>query len=261
MLREVIFTSICFMLVSGCALTETANTDDRGNSAASAANSVPESTTVEPPVITTLPEASVSAGDKQFGPEYIRDIQTRLKRSGFYSGAIDGIAGAKTQSAIRHFQSGCATLNDLISISDITTAVENKIVAQKTDRGEAVRIIQLRLKDAGFDPGPIDGIAGAKTRSALAALESGCKMLDGIGPMSFGEARLAQPGPSKIIKASAVNGGADNSAELASGKLSQEAIKALQRGLSEAGCDPGPADGILGPKTKAAAQRYQSSRP
>jgi peptidoglycan hydrolase-like protein with peptidoglycan-binding domain len=29
--------------------------------------------------------------------------------------------------------------------------------------------------------------------------------------------------------------------------------------LREAGLDPGPIDGILGPKTKAAMQRYQKS--
>ena len=37
---------------------------------------------------------------------------------------------------------------------------------------EEVRILQLRLRDAGFDPGPFDGVMGRKTRSALAQYEA-----------------------------------------------------------------------------------------
>jgi len=35
----------------------------------------------------------------------------------------------------------------------------------------AVRQIQAALKQAGFDPGPIDGVVGSRTRSALAAYQ------------------------------------------------------------------------------------------
>jgi peptidoglycan hydrolase-like protein with peptidoglycan-binding domain len=37
---------------------------------------------------------------------------------------------------------------------------------------EEIRILQLRLRDAGFDPGPFDGIMGQKTRSALQQYEA-----------------------------------------------------------------------------------------
>ncbi|MDH4206933.1 MAG: peptidoglycan-binding protein [Desulfobacteraceae bacterium] len=32
---------------------------------------------------------------------------------------------------------------------------------------ELIRMVQLTLKDSGFDPGPIDGILGPKTREAI----------------------------------------------------------------------------------------------
>jgi hypothetical protein len=43
-----------------------------------------------------------------------------------------------------------------------------------TVRTEAIRLLQVRLKDAGFDPGPVDGIPGAKTRAAVERFRSGC---------------------------------------------------------------------------------------
>jgi peptidoglycan hydrolase-like protein with peptidoglycan-binding domain len=53
--------------------------------------------------------------------------------------------------------------------------------------------------------------------------------------------------------------------ELASGAAAgnqvpgNEKIRQEQLRLRDAGFDPGPIDGILGPKTKAAMQRYQKS--
>ena len=32
---------------------------------------------------------------------------------------------------------------------------------------ELIRMVQLTLKDSGFDPGPIDGIMGSKTRESI----------------------------------------------------------------------------------------------
>ncbi|MGH7795309.1 MAG: peptidoglycan-binding domain-containing protein [Candidatus Binatia bacterium] len=37
---------------------------------------------------------------------------------------------------------------------------------------EDIRILQLRLRDAGFDPGPFDGVMGPKTRLALERYEA-----------------------------------------------------------------------------------------
>lgn len=46
--------------------------------------------------------------------------------------------------------------------SSQVTSATNKVSGR-----EQVRVVQERLKTAGFDPGPIDGILGARTKSAL----------------------------------------------------------------------------------------------
>jgi len=39
--------------------------------------------------------------------------------------------------------------------------------ANPTPTNDEIQLVQVRLKDAGFDPGPIDGIMGPKTRTAI----------------------------------------------------------------------------------------------
>ena len=62
-------------------------------------------------------------------------------------------------------------------------------------RGEEVRELQQKLSDAGFDPGPIDGIFGSKTDAAVRKFqESKGITVDGIvGPMTWSKFNL-KPG-------------------------------------------------------------------
>jgi len=263
MLKEAVFTSICVISISGCALTENSDLGTE-NQAAAAPASNPQPVLSANPSGVALPETpSADAEKKNVTPAYVKEIQTHLKRAGFYSGAVDGIVGTRTQAAIRHFQSGCVSLKDLISIPDPAALQESSVMADKAaiakiQRGpaEEVRLMQLRLKDAGFNPGPIDGIDGRKTQAALLALQSGCKMLDNVQIMPLGSVHTLLPdGLADVTRASDLS----RSVTVAGKNSSREAITALQHRLSESGFDPGPIDGILGPRTKAAVQRYQLS--
>lgn len=49
------------------------------------------------------------------------------------------------------------------------------------DRGPAVRRFQTLLRIAGFDPGPLDGIFGPRTQSALLAFQRSVKELEITG--------------------------------------------------------------------------------
>lgn len=75
---------------------------------------------------------------------------------------------------------------------------------------------QTRLKEDGFEPGPIDGVMGPKTIKAIQTW-LGVKTWGGMTPGT---------------------------------------VIALQRRLRDSGEQPGPIDGILGPKTAFALQSY-----
>jgi peptidoglycan hydrolase-like protein with peptidoglycan-binding domain len=274
MLREVVWSSLCIGLISGCALMETSGVEVEKQSVATpASDRQAEAPTSQPVIATPLTETqSASSENKIVSPEHIKRIQFHLKKAGFYSGSVDGIAGPRTQSAIRHFQSACATLTDLITTSEPTAIQQNSGMAAKaviaiSKRGntDAVRLIQLRLKDAGFNPGPIDGIDGPKTQSARLALQSGCMMLDNITivPLDDAQGRTGDSTANERKVSALIERATNRESEASSRKTADNsvrgAIKVLQMRLREAGFNPGPIDGILGPRTITAAQNYQLS--
>ena len=114
--------------------------------------------------------------------EEIRQVQTLLKTVGFDPGRIDGAFGPKAKIALLRLRSSCSGLNDLlqgVDLEKIAPAIEssgaNRNNAARTMlRKGDIRVIQVRLKDAGFDPGPVDGISGPNTRAAVARFRSGC---------------------------------------------------------------------------------------
>ena len=210
----------------------------------------------------------------------IKLIQAQLKVAGFDPGSMDGALGAKTMSALRRLQSGCANLKDVFEnptsgISQQSGAMQTpkQSVADKFSSADEIRLIQVRLKDAGFDVGPVDGVMGSKTKSALVRFQSGCAMVKEWSatlenqvqtsdrmpnPMPVSEKQL-QPAPSKASPATESvrdeSGKMNAAADKSPGK---EEIRLLQAQLKAAGFDPGPFDGMLGPKTKSALQQYRT---
>lgn len=188
----------------------------------------------------------------------IKLLQTQLKAAGFDPGPADGALGARTLTALRQLQSGCSNLKDLF---------ESPMSPSSARSGDEIRVIQVRLKDAGFDAGPTDGVMGLKTKAALLRAQAGCTMAKDWSATSDNKVlisermsssmpvpeRAFQPVPSKAAPATdSVRevGGQDKSP-------SREEIRLLQLKLKAAGFDPGPADGILGPKTNSALEQYR----
>jgi peptidoglycan hydrolase-like protein with peptidoglycan-binding domain len=124
-------------------------------------------------------------------------IQNQLRAAGFAPGPVDGIFGNKTKAVLSQVQSGCLMAKNLngrlewasgptkmqipvAASADVlkTPATQQRSMAlarteaqQPARSQEEIRILQLRLRDAGFDPGPFDGVMGQKTRSALQQYE------------------------------------------------------------------------------------------
>lgn len=82
----------------------------------------------------------------------IRTVQKALDDAGFYNGEIDGMFGTKSRSARDE------ALRD---------AGANIDAWPHSRRMAAIR--QWSMKQAGFDPGPIDGLEGPKTIAAMSA--------------------------------------------------------------------------------------------
>jgi peptidoglycan hydrolase-like protein with peptidoglycan-binding domain len=113
---------------------------------------------------------------------------------------------------------------------------------------DEIRRIQAKLKASGFDPGPIDGILGPKTKSALLQLQSACSVFLGVTESSKVEDSGLKPLTGLTVLLS----------EPTRQTFSKEEIQQFQMRLKQSRFDPGPLDGIFGPKTKAAMLRARS---
>lgn len=110
---------------------------------------------------------------KGYNPR-IKDAEDYLVNAGFNPGPRDGRMDKKTRGAVRAFQkangfevSGFIDSKTWTKLSSYRR--ENKVAASSAQLhrpGEA-RKIQQALKSAGFDPGPIDGKIGNKTKKAI----------------------------------------------------------------------------------------------
>ena len=69
------------------------------------------------------------------------------------------------------------------------TLVKKPLSRRRRSRGEAVRAVQQRLKELGYDPGPVDGVYGAKSARGVRAFQHRYRdflFVDGIvGPQTW----------------------------------------------------------------------------
>ena len=105
-------------------------------------------------------------------------LQQRLQVHGFDPGRIDSVFGSRTERALRAFQKSLGL--DVTGIVDRYTwqaleaaprpAILEKVLS-KGSKGAKIRTLQTRLQVIGYNPGPVDGIFGTRTQSAVAAYQ------------------------------------------------------------------------------------------
>ncbi len=111
-----------------------------------------------------------------FDPKVER-IQLLLNKRGLYNGKIDGVTGPATRSAmaayrkkngiIKNDNEEQAILDHIRFTRQISAAAEFKAPEDDGVSKKTVGLIQTGLSELGYDPGPVDGEVGAKTKDAI----------------------------------------------------------------------------------------------
>jgi len=108
--------------------------------------------------------------------------------------------------------------------------------------------IQEGLTSLGYDPGPTDGKPGPATKAAIEAYQRDHQLpVNGLVSRELAEQ----------IDLSADAAGDSPEDILARDNMLRSYARAIQDKLIEFGYDPGPSDGVIGPKTRAAIRAYE----
>lgn len=98
----------------------------------------------------------------------VEEAQVLLYLYGYNTGKIDGILGLRTRNALEKFQNDNALkptrFIDHQTWDRLNVFKKNKLVV---DRKLNIRLVQKLLKEAGFNPGAVDGKTGQRTRAAI----------------------------------------------------------------------------------------------
>ncbi|MFH2204979.1 MAG: peptidoglycan-binding protein [Elusimicrobiota bacterium] len=116
----------------------------------------------------------------------VKMIQLFLMYSGLDPGYVDGVMGAGTREAVKEFQTSRGLpLSGFISkrtLRELERAIGD-------DCPTSVWDVQFALREAGFDPGIIDGGIGDKTRKRIEEfqMDNGLKVTRTINPDTWSE--------------------------------------------------------------------------
>ncbi len=190
--------------------------------------------------------------------EDVTTLQQQLIKLGYLSGSPTGYYGTDTRDAVKAFQrdknltvdgmAGTSTISALAeAVGNTASNPTGATLLKYGDSGEAVKILQTRLKELGYFNGTIGGNFGTLTRDAVAAFQSA------VGLTNDGMA-----GEDTLNRLFADDAPKQESTTLRYGDTG-DAVRELQTRLKELGYLTGAIDGQFGSGTQGAVMAFQSA--
>ena len=190
----------------------------------------------------------------------VKDLQTKLKKLGYYSGTVDSTFGSGTYAAVRAFQkkynltadgvAGSETLKKLDSAYKNADSDKDDGSLRKGATGSAVKDLQTKLKKLGFYNASIDGDYGDTTVAAVKAFQKKYNLTaDGVA------------GSETLKKLDSAYKNADSNTSTDDDSLRKgatgTAVKTLQTNLKKLGFYTAYVDGSFGSTTESAVKAFQ----
>ena len=188
----------------------------------------------------------------------VKDLQTKLKKLGYYSGTVDSTFGSGTYTAVRAFQkkynltadgvAGSETLKRLDSVYKNADSDKDDDSLRMGDSGSAVKDLQTKLKKLGYYDGTVDSTFGSGTYAAVKAFQKKYNLTaDGVA----GSETL------KKLDSAYKNAGSDKDDDSLRKGATGSAVKDLQTKLKKLGFYNASIDGDYGATTVAAVKAFQ----
>ena len=190
----------------------------------------------------------------------VKDLQTKLKKLGYYDGTVDSTFGSGTYAAVRAFQkkynltadgvAGSETLKKLDSAYKNADSDKDDDSLRKGATGSAVKDLQTKLKKLGFYNASIDGDYGDTTVAAVKAFQKKYNLTaDGVA------------GSETLKKLDSAYKNADSNTSTDDDSLRKgatgTAVKTLQTNLKKLGFYTAYVDGSFGSTTESAVKAFQ----
>jgi peptidoglycan hydrolase-like protein with peptidoglycan-binding domain len=193
------------------------------------------------------PLAITAAQAQSTMPYSTASVQRVLNDLGYSAGPVDGLMGGKTRNAIRAYQtdsglpaSGEPSLNLYGHLQD---SYAERYAQPATPAASTPMIAEIQglLRQRGYDVPEVTGTVDARTATAIRSYQT--------------DANLPADGVPNATLLANLKIGTDATASTG---LNRAQIAQLQGELSDRGYDPGPQDGIVGPKVRTAIRTYQT---
>ena len=188
----------------------------------------------------------------------VKDLQTKLKKLGYYDAYVDGDYGDTTVAAVKAFQkkynltadgiAGKETLKKLDSVYENANSAKDDDSLRMGDSGSAVKDLQTKLKKLGYYDGTVDSTFGSGTYAAVRAFQKKYNLTaDGVA------------GSETLKKLDSAYKNADSDKDDDSLRMgdSGSAVKDLQTKLKKLGYYDGTVDSTFGSGTYAAVKAFQ----